>query len=336
VRRVAGPVLVDDRAFRGPESNPHWPADDLDEGYAAATSAVSLDQDTVEFRVTPGAPGDAARVTIEPPNANVEIDGTIATGYPADPHIDRRPAPRGKPVRRNVFDVSGTVAPGPQQRYWKPVLGMPSYVAGAIRALLAERGIAASGAQGVGPAPLAAQTLWLHRSLPLAGIVTEMLVNSNNHSAEQLLRLLGERSAHVGTDAAGLAAERAELEHLGLDPGQVRAYDGSGLSPADKVSPRTLARLLAAVLRGPSGATLLRALPRVGFEGTVLYHDLGHARGRVRAKSGHLAGVNALAGTIATAHHGRVAFAFVVNDAAAQAAEVTEAQDRALDALADF
>jgi D-alanyl-D-alanine carboxypeptidase len=74
----------------------------------------------------------------------------------------------------------------------------------------------------------------------------------------------------------------------------------------------------------------------VGQEGTVLYHDLNDARGRVRAKSGHLAEVNALAGVVTTRRHGRIAFAFLVNDPAAQAAEVSVAQDAALDALADF
>ena len=97
-----------------------------------------------------------------------------------------------------------------------------------------------------------------------------------------------------------------------------------------------LARLIAAELHGPNASVFVRALPRVGQEGTVIYHELTDARGRVRAKSGHLAQVNALAGVVATRRHGRVAFAFVVNDPSAQAAEVSVAQDSALDTLADF
>jgi PBP4 family serine-type D-alanyl-D-alanine carboxypeptidase len=148
VRRVDGPLLVDDSAFRGPERNPRWEPEDFDEGYAAATSAVSLDEDTVEFHVTPGEPGGPARVTIEPPNRDVEIRGSIATGGDTDLHIDRvdAPAVAGKPFR-NVFQVDGTVAPGETQKYWKPVVGMPSYVAGAIEALAHERGIAFAAAR---------------------------------------------------------------------------------------------------------------------------------------------------------------------------------------------
>jgi D-alanyl-D-alanine carboxypeptidase/D-alanyl-D-alanine-endopeptidase (penicillin-binding protein 4) len=333
VRRIDGPVIVDDGAFVGPERNPRWDPSDLEEGYAAATSAVSLDQGTVEFHVTPGAPGSAARVTIEPPNDNVDFAGTILTSYDGTPlHIDRR-----LDSPRNVFDVRGTIAPGPMQKFWKPVLGMPGYVGGAIVALAAQQSIVVSGGARVGAAPLAGTTLWLHRSQTLSAIVAEMLVHSNNHSAEQLLRLVGAQAGRAGTDQSGLVLERRELQQLGIARPNLRAYDGSGLAPEDKIPPMVTARLLAAELRGPNGRVFLEGMPRVALDGTVIYnHELHAALGRARAKSGHLAGVNALAGTVLTRRHGRVSFAFVVNDPRSEATAVYRAQDRALDSLAGF
>jgi serine-type D-Ala-D-Ala carboxypeptidase/endopeptidase (penicillin-binding protein 4) len=331
LRRIDGPLLVDAGAFSGPEQNPHWDPGDLDEGYAAATSAVSLDQGTVEFHITPGESGSDAQVTIDPPNGAVDLRGAILTGGSNDYKIERRALPEG-----NVFDLEGSVAGGAMQKVWKPVLGVPLYVAGATTALLAERGISLTGGRDLAPAPLVAQTLWTHPSLPLDAIVTEMLVHSNNHSAEQLLRAVGAQNGRPGSDAAGIAAERRELQRLGLAPAALEAYDGSGLAPGDKVQALLLARLVAAELRGADAATFLRALPRVGLEGTVVYHELHDALGRARAKSGHLTGVNALAGTVATRHHGRVAFAFLLNDPASEADVVGLAQDHALDALADF
>jgi len=330
IRQIDGPVIVDDSAFAGPEQNARWDPSDLEEGYAAATSALSLDQGTLEFHVKPRAPGHVARVTIDPPNDTIDISGTILTGWPTDVTIKRRPD------NSNTFVVDGTVAPGETQKYWKPVLGIPAYVGGALVALLAEQRIVVTGGAQHGPSPLAGETLWLHRSQPLAAIVTEMLVHSNNHSAEQLLRLLGERDGQPGTDQAGLAAERAELRRLGILQPRMTAYDGSGLAPSDKIAPLTLARLIAAELRGPNRAPFLGSLPRVGMEGTVQYHELHGALGRARAKSGHLRGVNALAGTVQSRRHGRIAFAFVVNDPRAEAQAVYKAQDRALDALAEF
>jgi D-alanyl-D-alanine carboxypeptidase len=74
VTRIDGPVILDDTAFSGPGVNPHWESDDLDEAYAAPTSAFSLDGNTIEFHVTPGASGEPALVTIEPPNDLVRLD----------------------------------------------------------------------------------------------------------------------------------------------------------------------------------------------------------------------------------------------------------------------
>lgn len=337
VKRIDGPLIVDDGAFSGPEQNPRWDPGDLEEGYAAATSAISLDQGTVELHVTPGAIGSPARVTIEPPNDGIQVRGTITSGYSTDLTIDRRAgSASGSPGAENVFDVAGSIGRGEMLKYWKPVLGIPAYVGGAAIALLAQQGIEVGAGTRRGSAPLAAQTLWLHHSPPLSSIVEEMLVHSNNHSAEQLLRILGEQTGKPGSDAAGLAIERAELRALGVETSRLRTYDGSGLAPGDKVAPLTLAQLLAAELRGPNAGVFVRSLPRVGMEGTVQYHDLRAALGRARAKSGHLQHVNALAGTVLTRKHGRIVFAFLTNAPNSESTVVYRAQDRALDTLSRF
>jgi D-alanyl-D-alanine carboxypeptidase/D-alanyl-D-alanine-endopeptidase (penicillin-binding protein 4) len=163
-----------------------------------------------------------------------------------------------------------------------------------------------------------------------------MLVESDNHIAETLLRIIGEGGGHPGTDGAGIAVEEHELAKLGVPRDRMTVYDGSGLAPSDRIMPLSLAKLLSAEARGPGGDLFVRSLPLVGVEGTVKHHDLHAALGRARAKSGHIENVNGLAGTIATAHHGRVAFAFVVNDPRANADVVYEEEDRALDALAAY
>jgi D-alanyl-D-alanine carboxypeptidase/D-alanyl-D-alanine-endopeptidase (penicillin-binding protein 4) len=76
------------------------------------------------------------------------------------------------------------------------------------------------------------------------------------------------------------------------------------------------------------------SLPRVGIEGTVRRRHVTDARGRARAKSGHIADVNALAGYVQTRRHGRVAFAILVNDRRADDGPVNAGMNRALDILA--
>ncbi len=347
VRQIDGALAIDDSAFAGPEQNPRWDPDDLGYAFAAGTTALSLDGNTVEFDVTPDANGGSARVTTVPENFSIAFSGSIGTvgsGYDSSVTIERKTdmptfgateadAAETEPHADYVLD--GNIPQGETQKFYKPVYGIPGYVGGVVAAMLASRGIAVAGGYRAGPAPSSAVPLWDHRSAPLADIEHEMLVNSNNHTAETFLRILGETAGHPGTDAAGIAVEKNELARLGVPHDRLAIFDGSGLAPSDRIMPLTLARLIAAEVRAPYGETFVRCLPRVGIEGTVKSHALHAALGRTRAKSGHIEGVNALAGIVQTKRHGRVAFAFVVNSSNANADIVYDEMDRALDALAE-
>ena len=61
VRGISGAVVADASTFGGPEQNRAWEPDDLQYGYAAGTSALSLDQGTVEFHLVPSAVGAPGR-----------------------------------------------------------------------------------------------------------------------------------------------------------------------------------------------------------------------------------------------------------------------------------
>ena len=337
IRRIAGGLIVDASAFSGPGQNPDWDPSDLSYDYASGTSAISLDWDVAEFHVTPETPGDAARVEVRPANQNVSYTGSITTasaGSDSDVSIVRDPPTGEAAGDRNVFALSGHIADGEAQSFYKPVLNIPSYVGGAVAAMLAERGIELDGGVQLGSAPFAAEPLWVHRSHPLSDLVHDMLVYSDNHVAEQLLQLVGFERYRTGTIAGGLRAERSYLEAADIPTTGMHVVDGSGLSPHDRVPPLALARVLNAALQGRNGDVFLRDLPLVGREGTVRRHRLTVGLGYVRAKSGHIDQVSALAGTVQSRHHGRLVFAFIVNGPYADADAVDEGTDHALDALA--
>jgi D-alanyl-D-alanine carboxypeptidase/D-alanyl-D-alanine-endopeptidase (penicillin-binding protein 4) len=338
IKRIDGPLEIDDTSFAGPEQNPRWDPDDLTYDYAAGTNAIALDGGVVEFDVTPGAPGGDAHVRPIPDNQAIVFSGAIRTsGYGSNTFvtIERKPQlDRVVDGMPSEYLLDGHIAAGETQKYYKPVLGITQYAGGVTAAMLAERNIALPASYRAGAAPANATPLWTHRSPPLDFIVRDMLVHSNNHTAETLLRIVGELARHPGTDDAGIAFEKRELARLGVPRERMRVYDGSGLAPGDRIMPLTLAELIAAQLRGPNADVFVRAMPRVGLDGTVKNHILHAALGRTRAKSGHIENVNGLAGTVQTRYHGRVAFAFVVNDRRANADVVTIEEDRALDALA--
>jgi D-alanyl-D-alanine carboxypeptidase/D-alanyl-D-alanine-endopeptidase (penicillin-binding protein 4) len=326
VRDISGAIVADASIFGGPEQNRAWEPDDLQYGYAAGTSALSLDQGTVEFHLVPTSAGLPARIRVLPPSDAVRVRGGVITSYATLLTIQRDPA-------RNDFTFSGRVAAGAEQSFWRPVIDLPRYAADATRRMFRERGVSVDGGVRAGVAPVAPYVLWRHRSPKLRDLVQQMMLESNNHFAEQLLRAVG-ATRGLGTEANGALVERAILVRGGVPQEGLRIVDGSGLAPTDRVAPLTLAMLLARAAVEPSGALFVGALPRVGIEGTVRWRHVTDARGRARAKSGHIANVNALTGYVQTRRHGRVAFAIIVNDRRADDGPVETGIDRALDALA--
>src|SRR5439155_5415297 len=83
-----------------------------------------------------------------------------------------------------------------------------------------------------------------------------------------------------------------------------------------RVSASGLARILVRMWGDPRiGSSFLDSLPIAGMDGTLKGRMFGPARGRVRAKTGYIDGVTALAGYVPDTREGPVAFAFVVNGA---------------------
>lgn len=326
VRAITGAVVADASAFAGDEVNRAWDPDDLQYGYAAGTSALSLDQGTVEFHLVPTSAGAPARIRVLPPSSMVRVSGGVLTSYATLLTIQRDAA-------RNDFTFSGRVAVGAEQSFWRPVTDLSRYAADVARTMLRDRGITVAGGVRAGVAPVVPYVLWRHRSPPLREVVHRMMVESNNHFADQLLRAVGTTHG-AGTDANGALVERAVLAHSAVPQDGLRIVDASGLAASDRVSAITLATLLARTALLPGGSTFVEALPRVGIEGTVRWRHVTDARGRARAKSGHIAHVNALTGYVQTRRHRRVAFAILVNDRRADDLPVDVGIDRALDILA--
>ncbi len=326
LHRVAGRVIVDANAVAPPEINPLWNSADANEGFQAPTSGISLDEDTVEFHVVAGTPGSNARVTFVPPSSAVRFDGTVQTlsrDAAPDVSIDATAIPNG-------YRVSGSIPAGDEEKIWVPVHGLAHYAGAVFDRMLRDHGIALSAPASTGVTPLDARILWTHRSAPLRKLVAFMLVHSNNHFAEQLMRRLGAIGG-TASDADGLAAERAFLRERDIPTPGLHTVDGSGLAHADRAAAITFASVLVDAQRRGGDASLLDLLPLGGKQGTLKDYHFTAALGRVRAKSGHLDGVDSLAGYVTTRHHGRVAFAFVI-DGVSRRADASIVQ--AVDALA--
>lgn len=127
---------------------------------------------------------------------------------------------------------------------------------------------------------------------PLLGVLGSMNRDSSNFTAEVLAKGLGaDRAGTPGTIAKGAAAIRAWAKAQGVG---VRTRDGSGLSYANRATPRGMARLLEVAESEPWGKALRDSLP-TGGEGTLEHRLRGLP---VRAKTGTLTSISALSGWV--------------------------------------
>jgi D-alanyl-D-alanine carboxypeptidase/D-alanyl-D-alanine-endopeptidase (penicillin-binding protein 4) len=188
-----------------------------------------------------------------------------------------------------------------------PALSAATAFAGALRAA----GVTVSGPVQLGVAGEYAFPLAQVTSPPLWTILRFMDRESDNFTAELLLKQLGAVQAHRGTSAAGAAVVTQTLVDAGVPMTGVRIVDGSGLSLLDRLSADALTAILrAAWTNFTLRPAFLAALPVAGVNGTL--HDrLGKppARGNVLAKTGTTREASALSGYV----RDRYAFAVLQN-----------------------
>ncbi len=166
---------------------------------------------------------------------------------------------------------------------------------------LARAGIEVTGPPAARRAGPGATELAHVDSAPLSQIVERVLAVSDNEGAEVLARHVGLATSGTGSSKAGTAAVLRTLTDLGVRTEGAEVYDGSGLSRENLLTADTLVDVLrlAASPDQPDLRSVLSGLPVAGFTGSLEFRagdGPAQARGRVRAKTGTLSGVSALAG----------------------------------------
>jgi D-alanyl-D-alanine carboxypeptidase/D-alanyl-D-alanine-endopeptidase (penicillin-binding protein 4) len=195
-----------------------------------------------------------------------------------------------------------------------------------LRSALRASGVTVSGGVDSGRASAAATRLGRTSSPPLARILHAVNGDSDNFTAEMLLKHLGAVVRGKGSSAAGAAAVTDVLRAVGISLDAVRIADGSGLSLLNRLTVRTLADLLVSAWSDPAiRGIFLATLAVSGQRGTLERRLVAPAvAGRVFAKTGTTARSSALAGYV----NGRYAFAVLQNGSPVSWWWARRAQDR--------
>ncbi len=185
--------------------------------------------------------------------------------------------------------------------------------------LLEARGVIVNNGSTIGVADPAAAEIAAVQSAPLADVLAEMLTNSDNNTAELMIKEIGVADSGEGSRAAGLTAMDRVLRELGVPMDGVIFADGSGLSPQNRVTCATVLEVVHQL-----GATpVADGMAVAGERGTLAFEFVDTAvAGRLTGKTGTLnnepfdadpPAVKALAGYLDQGEAGTVEFALILN-----------------------
>lgn len=175
--------------------------------------------------------------------------------------------------------------------------------------LLAQKGIVVNSVvQRAVSVPASATKIATATSSSLSGIVQEMLVNSDNNTAEMLIKELGFTQSGSGSTASGLEVVSKTIKNWGL-ASQPNVVDGSGLSSSNSTSCDFYVELLER-----QKETLPSLLAIAGGSGTLeSLFTQSPVKDRLAAKTGTLTGVKALVGYLPLEEEEDIQFALILN-----------------------
>lgn len=208
-----------------------------------------------------------------------------------------------------------------------------------LKTELEQKGIEVVGDVVSGTVPPDAHSVAKHLSPPLADILKRMNKPSDNWIAELLFKTIGaEMIGEPGTWRKGREAVTNFLNEIMGEPPPHRFVDGSGLSRYNLLNVELLTKLLVYMYHNfELMPEYLASLPIAGVDGTLRNRMQGvSAEKTLRAKTGTLSGVSALAGYTVTADDEVFAFGILISHYVGPATPARSIQDKIGDCLTGF
>jgi D-alanyl-D-alanine carboxypeptidase/D-alanyl-D-alanine-endopeptidase (penicillin-binding protein 4) len=327
VKRIAGDLVGDESYFHGPPFGSGWAWDDLEHYYGAEISALTINDNTLQAVVKPGARvGAPCQLALQPVTAWLSLNNqmkTVERGATRKVHFDH-------PLCQNLICLSGQM-PIDDVGYTNEVtLHNPAGLfVSLFKQALARQGIKVTGKlRSVNWLDRQAQPLdrdelvelGTVESPPLRDLAREVEKPSQNLYTDLLLAHVGEKfrpadsSADETSENLGIRELNKFLAEAGLKPGEVILEEGSGLSRDNLTTPNATVALLQFMSRHKFAQVYLEALPIAGVDGTLKNRMKGTpAAGNVRAKTGTLRWANSMSGHVTTAAGEHLIFSLMVN-----------------------
>ncbi len=323
VESIDGSLIGDDSALDVSDGAPGWPAKASGDWSAPEISALSYNENLIEFRWLP-LPGNTAkaRYSLAPLIDYIQVQNSARID--AKDRRDWRVFKRGE--SNNLFHVVGSIPAMTAPVDYAAIHDPTSYFMAALKAALEEAKIDVLGPAlslaNVGSKEIAtggAKHLFTHASPPLKRIAAPLLRYDFRVGVELVYAALGRKLADGGTFDGGRKAVAEFLRSKGISDNRTVALDGSGLSRLNRSTARQFVEVFKSMTTTPKGYAYFSAFPRGGQPGVLedRFNKTGTAPGtapRIFGVPGHVPGGQALAGWAVTQGGRRIFYAFILND----------------------
>ncbi len=301
IKKLNGNVYADESLFTDEATPDGWIWQDIGSYYGAGARAVNWRENQYDLYLKSGKNiGDSVQVVATKPEyiygLNLKSLATSAKKGSGDntyiyyPLNDPFNNIRGTiPVNEDRFTVSGSI-PHPATQ-----------IALTLEAALKDLPIQ-SVAQNY-PSSIkniqSAQVFYTYTSPPLDSIIYYFLKRSINLYGEALIKTLGNQVSKRGSTGAGVEVIKNFWEKKGIEPSAMNVMDGSGLSPANRITTKTLVTVMDYAKRQSWFPSFFNGLPEISG---------------IKMKSGTINGVLSYTGYIKGKNGNNYIFAFVINN----------------------
>ena len=306
-----------------------WMWDEGSWWYAAPISALSLNDNCVEFYFHPGKLGQPVQVSTTPVTNYIQIDNqSITVNDTVD--FQKFKIERDWAGHTNKFNISGELMDfSTPDTLIRNIVNPPLFAGTVLKEMLAEKGTrikivsSRNGSKN-------AKILVSHKSYSLLQSALNLMNESDNLTAELLVKTMGISKEYPGNWNDGIKTVKTFLaDSAGIDTSSIRIADGSGVSRYNLTSADHFIHLLTYMYTSPFKDDFLYVLPSAGFKGT-LEDRLEFTDSKIRAKSGSLSGVSCLSGYAFSPNHGPLAFSMLMNGYIGSSKDCRNLQDNIL------
>ena len=304
IKRISGRIISDDRLF-GTQTLPGgWPWQDIGNYYGAGTSALTWRENQFDLIFKAGRLGEpTVLLRTEPDMSYLKIVNEVTTGKPGTgDNVYAYSAPYS-----NTVYLRGTYGIDLKKAISASVPDPALDLAKNLQIRLKVSGINAEGASTVReleseklPFQAATKILDSYTSPSLDKIVYWFNQKSINLYGEHLIKTIAwKQGKEITTSNGAEVIKDFWSQKLHIDKNTINIYDGSGLSPANRITTMSMAQILQSVKKEVWFSSFYESLPE--------YNNM-------KMKSGSISDVIAYAGYQTSSDGTPLVFSIILNN----------------------